>query len=113
MHVSLESAVEGFIAFMADQVAQIPKLGDRFLGYAALGSLKGNPAMLTGRAKPWFEMAGMMEDGKLNLDSAKAALDMAFENVPKVSYFGFSFTADDVKSLMAKVRAAAASREEG
>ena len=40
----------------------------------------------------------------VNLDSAKAALDLAFANVPKVSYFGFSFTSDDVPVLLAKMQ---------
>ena len=104
MQISLERAVDGFIGFMADQVAGIPKLGDRFLGYAALGSLKSNSAVLTGKLKPWLEMTGIMADGKVELDFAKAALDMAFSQVPKVSYFGFTFTADDIPSLMAKLR---------
>jgi hypothetical protein len=49
-------------------------------------------------------MTGIMADGKVELDFAKAALDMAFSQVPKVSYFGFTFTADDIPSLMAKLR---------
>ena len=31
MKIGLDKAVHAFIGFMADQVAQIPKLGDRFL----------------------------------------------------------------------------------
>lgn len=42
--------------------------------------------------------------GLQNIDSAKAALDLAFANVPKVSYFGFSFTSDDVPALLAKMQ---------
>lgn len=112
MPISIEKAVDGFIGFMADQVAQIPKLGDRFLGYAALGSLKSNPDVLIGRVKPWLEMSGMLADGQIDLGSAKAALDMAFENVPKVSYFGFSFTENDAKALLSKLRGLASADTE-
>ena len=104
MQISLEKAVDGFIGFMADQVATIPKMGDRFLGCAALGALKSNPMQLVNRVKPWMEMSGILVDEMVNLDSAKAALDMAFANVPKVSYFGFSFTSEDVPALLAKMQ---------
>ena len=104
MQISLEKAVEGFVGFMADQVATIPKLGDRFLGFAALGSLKSNPNVLVNKVKPWLEMSGILVDNSVNLDSAKAALDMAFSNVPSVSYFGFTFTADDAAALLAKMQ---------
>jgi len=103
MQISLEKAVDGFIGFMADQVATIPKAGDRFLGFAALGALKRNPVQLVGKVKPWLEMSGILADNMVDVDSAKAALDLAFANVPKVSYFGFSFTAEDVPALIAKM----------
>ncbi len=104
MQISLEKAVDGFIGYMADQVATISKMGDRFLGFAALGALKSNPGALVSRIKPWMEMSGILVDNMVNLDSAKAALDMAFANVPKVSYFGFTFTNEDVPALLAKMQ---------
>ena len=104
MQISLEKAVDGFIGFMADQVASIPKMGDRFLGFAALGALKRNPVQLVGKVKPWLEMSGILVDNMVDVDAAKAALDMAFANVPKVSYFGFSFTSEDVPALLAKMQ---------
>ena len=104
MQIPLEKAVDAFIGFMADLVTQIPKMGDRFLGFAALGSLKSTPAVLVNKVKPWLEMSGILADGMVNVDAAKAALDMAFANVPKVSYFGFTFTSEDVPVLLAKMQ---------
>lgn len=104
MKIGLDKAVHAFIAFMADQVSQIPKLGDRFLGFAALGSLKSNPDMIASKVKPWGEMAGIVTDGKVDLDMLKAALDEAFDKVPKVSYFGFSFTAEDATALLKRMQ---------
>ena len=103
MQISLDKAVKGFISYMADQVAGIPKLGERFLGYGALGALKHNPAALVNTVKPWMEMAGIVADEMVNIDMLKAALVEAFENVPKVSYFGFSFTVDDAAALLSKM----------
>ena len=60
MQISLEKAVDGFIGFMADQVATIPKMSDRFLGFAALGALKSNPGALVNKVKPWMEMSGIL-----------------------------------------------------
>lgn len=104
MQISLDKAVSGFIAYMADQVSAIPKLGDRFLGFAALGSLKNNPSMLVNKVRPWMEMAGIVTEGMVDIGMLKAALAEAFENVPKVSYFGFTFTIDDAAALLAKMQ---------
>lgn len=104
MKIGLDKAVHAFIGFMADQVAQIPKLGDRFLGFAALGSLKANPDTIISRVKPWGEMAGIVADGKVDLDTLGAALKEAFDAVPKVNYFGFSFTAEDAAALLKRMQ---------
>jgi len=103
MKIAIEKAVDAFLGFMADQVALIPKLGDRFLGFAALGSLKSNPAMLINKVRPWAEMAGIVTDGMVNVDALKAALSTAFANEPSVSYFGFKFTKDDANALLKKM----------
>ena len=104
MKIELEKAVDAFLAFMADQVALIPKLGERFLGYGALGALKANPGILVNKVKPWAEMAGIVDEGMVDMDMLKAALSTAFENVPKVSYFGFTFTEEDAASLIKKLQ---------
>lgn len=105
MQILLENAVDKFIGYMSDQVATIPKLGDRFLGFAALGSLKSNPAMLINKVKPWAEMAGIVADGMVDTDMVRAALTTAFSNVPRVSYFGFTFTSDDAATLLNRMEA--------
>jgi hypothetical protein len=104
MKIGLDKAVHAFIGFMADQVAKIPKLGDRFLGFAALGSLKANPDTIINKVKPWGEMAGIVVDDKVDLGILEAALKEAFEAVPRVSYFGFSFTAEDSTALLKRMQ---------
>lgn len=104
MKVGLDKAVDAFIGFMADQVALIPKLGDRFLAFAALGSLKSNPELLVSKVRPWAEMAGIVSEGKADVDLLRAALKEAFDNVPKVTYFGFTFTADDAAALLKRIQ---------
>ena len=104
MQISLDKAVRGFISYMADQVAGIPKLGERFLGYGALGALRSNPAALMSKVKPWMEMAGIVSEGMVEVDLLKAALQEAFQNVPKVQYFGFTFTIEDAAALLAKMQ---------
>ena len=104
MKIELEKAVDAFLAFMADQVSLIPNLGERFLGYGALGALKANPGILVNKVKPWAEMTGIVDDGMVDMDMLKAALSTAFENVPKVSYFGFTFTEEDAATLIKKLQ---------
>lgn len=104
MQIALDKAVEGFISYMADQVAGIPKMADRFLGFGALGALKSNPSGLIAKIKPWMEMAGIVTDDMVDIDMLKAALAEAFENVPKVSYFGFTFGIEDAAALLKKMQ---------
>lgn len=104
MQISLDKAVKGFISYMADQVAGIPKIGERFLGYGALGALRANPSALVNAVKPWMEMAGIVANGMVDIEMLKAALAEAFSNVPKVQYFGFTFTIDDASALLAKMQ---------
>lgn len=104
MKIGLDKAVHAFIGFMADQVTQIPKLGDRFLGFAALGSLKANPDIIVSKVKPFGEMSGIVVDGKVDLAILEAALKEAFDAVPKVSYFGFTFTAEDAAALLKRMQ---------
>lgn len=104
MQISLEKAVEGFISYMADQVASIPKMADRFLGFFTLGALKSAPMQLVNKVKPWAEMSGIVTDGMVDIDTLRAALAEAFENVPKVSYLGFTFSIEDAAALLKKMQ---------
>lgn len=104
MHITLERAMDGLFSFMSDQVSTIANMGERFLGYAVVGALKKNPAPLMSKIKSWLEMAGVLNDGMVDLDVLKAALDSAFAAVPKVSYLGFSFTVEDATALLAKMQ---------
>lgn len=103
MQITLERAVDGFIGYLADQVATIPHGVERWLAFGALASLKKNPAIITKNVKQYLEMAGVVEDGMVDLDSVKSFLDGAFDSEPKISYFNFTFTKDDVPALIAKM----------
>lgn len=103
MKITLEKAVDGFIGYMADQVATIPHGIERWLSFGALASLKKNPGIITNNAKSYLEMAGVVEDGMVDTDSVKEFLEGAFMSEPKISYFNFTFTRDDIPSLLAKM----------
>ena len=105
MHISLEKAVEGFVSYMADQVATIPHGINRWLGFGALASLKSNTSLLINKVKPYLSVKLADKLGAMvNLDSARKFLDAAFANEPKISYFDFTFTADDTRALLAKMQ---------
>lgn len=44
-------------------------------------------------------------EGMVDVDSVEDALAGAFSKVPKVQFAGFTFTSEDAKTLMAKMRA--------
>ena len=104
MHISLENAVDAFIAYMADQVASIPRGVNRWLGFGSLAAIKSNPGMIINNVNPYLEMVGIVKDGMVDLDGVKAFLDNAFANEPKISYFNFTFNAEDAKALLAKMQ---------
>lgn len=103
MQITLERAVDGFIGYLADQVATIPHGVERWLAFGALASLKKNPAIITKNARQYLEMAGVVEDGMVDLDAVKEFLEGAFSSEPKISYFNFTFTKEDVPALLAKM----------
>lgn len=111
MQISLENAVNGFVAFMADQVDMIPRLSDRFVAYGALGALRAKPNAVIGKFRPKLEMVGILDGETVDLESVKAALDNAFLNIPKVNFFGFTFGAEDVPALLAKMHGTAPATE--
>lgn len=103
MKITLEKAAEGFIAYMAEQVATIPNGINRWLGFGALGSLKNNPGLLINKVRPYLEMVAVVEDNMVDIEAARDFLNAAFSNEPKLSYFNFTFTADDAKALIAQM----------
>lgn len=107
MQISVEKAVDAFIGYMADQVASIPKGINRWLGFGSLAALKGNPSMIVNNVKPYLEMVGIIKDGMVDTDMARMFLENAFANEPRLSYFNFTFTADDIPALMSKMQEAA------
>ena len=104
MLITIEKAVDGFIGFMADQVASIPKDIERWKGFALLGMLKSKPRAALDALKPMMEKIGLLHNGMVDLDVLKSALDMAFNNVPEVEFFNFKFSAEDSKALFEKMR---------
>ena len=104
MQITLEKAVDGFIGYMADQVAAIPRGINRWLGFGSLAVIKGNPGIIINNVKPYLEMVGIVKGEMVDLDGVKAFLDSAFEKEPKISYFNFTFTAEDVPALLAKMQ---------
>lgn len=103
MQISLEQAVNGFIGYMADQVATIPKAFDKWLGFGALAAVKRNPTTLLAKISPWLEMSGILADGKVDTDALRVALEDGFAHVPTLTYFGFTFNSADIVPLLGKM----------
>lgn len=103
MQISIDKAIDGFVAFMADQVASIPKDIERWKGFAVLGVIKCKPRAAIDALKPLAEKIGLIHDDKIDVDVMKSALEMAFSRVPEVEFFNFKFNAEDVKALMDKL----------
>lgn len=104
MLITLEKAVDGFVGYMADQVASIPRGINRWISFGSLAVIKEKPSMIINNIKPYLEMVGIVKDGMVDLDGVKVFLDNAFANEPKISYFNFTFTADDTAALLAKMQ---------
>lgn len=106
MKIEYNEAISRFTEFMADNVAKVPDLGRRFLMYAALGAMNSNPDVAGARLGYWLRTVGILDgEGMVDVDSVEDALAGAFSKVPKVQFAGFTFTSEDAKTLMAKMRA--------
>lgn len=104
MQIAFDRAVHGALEYMSGLVVSIPKQIDKWLGIAAVAGLKKNPEPLKAKVKLWLEMAGILTDGMVDLKTLKESLDAAFAEVPSVSYFGFTFTVEDVPALIATMQ---------
>jgi len=104
MQITLERAVEGLIAYIGDLVSQLKNPIESLFGNAILAAMRNNHSGLDAKARPWLEMSGLMQNNMVQLEPLKAALDAAFVKVPTITYMGWTFTADDVQALMAKMR---------
>ena len=108
MRISLESAMDAFFDFMADQVKTIDDALKRVGGLIAVGSLKKFPENLVSMVKPWMEMSGFLKDGMVDVEMLKAGLENLFATEPKISYLGFGFTSADAADLVSKMMSKAA-----
>lgn len=104
MQITLDKAVDGVLNYMSDLVVSIPKQIDKWLGVAAVTGLKKNPEPLKTKTRSWLEMAGILSGDLVELDNLKSSLEAAFAAVPKISYFGFTFSLEDVPALLAKMQ---------
>lgn len=104
MLISLKQGVDGFIAYMSEQVATIPTEFKKWLGFGALAAVKRNPAIFISRIRPWLEMSGILTEERIDTDTLKAALEEAFSHVPNIEYFGFTFNSADVGPLLEKMQ---------
>lgn len=109
MQISFDRAVGAFIDFMAEQT---PKITDNWVKWLSIGGLavaKQDPSKLKKAMQPWLEMAGVLDNGMVDIDMLKVALDEAFNAVPEIGYLNFRFHNDDGRSLVAKLRGVASS----
>ena len=104
MRISFDKAVNCALEYMSDLVITIPKQIDKWLGTAAVVGLKTNPEPIKAKVRPWLEMAGILSGGMVNIETLKSSLEAAFAAVPRITYFGFTFTIDDVPVLLAKMQ---------
>lgn len=109
MHIQFDRAVDVFIAFLAEQVAKVPKELPKWLGFFGLAGAKLKKDYIKEKVRPYLEMFGVLENGMVDIGMMKAALDSAFKNVPKLSYLNFTFDVSDADGLVAKMQEVASS----
>jgi len=73
----------------------------------AVGSMRNNPGQFLKPYESALKSFGIMSDNgeMVNEDNIRAALSEAFGQMPKVTWMGFTFTADDATKLLNRMGA--------
>ena len=106
MTITLEQALNGLATFAELDTLPLMQNGVKKLGaYMAVEALRRNPAVIAKPYESFFKMIGALsEDGKMvDVDSLSNYLKSAFMKVPSVSLWGFTFDANDVDKLVARM----------
>lgn len=108
MEISINKALDGFASFAAnDVIAAMPNGMPKFLALMAVGAMKTNPwALLKPYESVLKSIGAISEDGKtVNVDLLRDSMASAFSAMPKVSFMGFTFTAEDADRLLERMEA--------
>lgn len=104
--ISINDAADAVIGFLSVEVAKVANLRDRFLMFAALGAVKKDPSSIVNAYRPMLRSVGVIDDeGMVSVQSVKAALEMAFSNVPRFDWMGFTFTREDAAEILRRMGA--------
>ena len=104
--ITLQQALDGLTLFATqDVIAAMPNSMSKFIALMAVGAMRNNPASFIKPYESVLKSFGVLsEDGSMvHEENVRAALNEAFSNMPKVSWMGFTFSADDAAKLMARM----------
>ena len=106
MTVTFANAMNGIAAFAElDALPHMPNGIMKVGAYMAVEGLKRNPNVVTKPYEQFFKMLGVLsEDGNtVDVDALSGYLRSAFEKVPTVNLWGFTFDSNDVEKLIARI----------
>lgn len=106
MTVTLANAMNGVAAFAEqDALPHMPNGVKKLGAYMAVEAVKRNPTVITKPYEQFFKMLGVVsEDGStVDVDALANYLKSAFEKVPTVEIWGFTFDTKDVEKLVARI----------
>lgn len=104
--VTVEKAMNGLASFAEmDALPHMPNGIKKLGAYMAVESVKKNPTVFTKPYESFFKMIGVLsQDGTLvDVDALSSYLRSAFEKVPSVELWGFSFNAQDAEKLLERM----------
>lgn len=104
--ITLQQALDGITVFSTqDVIASMPNSMSKFLALMAVGSMRNNPSSFIKPYESVLKSFGILSDDgtMVHEENIRAALNEAFSNMPRVSWMGFTFTADDATKLMARL----------
>lgn len=106
MQIPTERAMNGIAAFAElDALPHMPNSIKKVGAYMAIEAAKRNPSVLTKPYEQFFKMLGVVsEDGStVDVDALSNYMRSAFEKVPSVNLWGFTFDSKDVSKLLARI----------
>ena len=104
--ITLQQALDGITVFATqDVISSMPNSMAKFVALMAVGSMRNNPNSFVKPYESALKSFGILsEDGNMvNEANIRAAFNEAFASMPRVSWMGFTFTAEDASKLMARL----------
>lgn len=104
--IPVQQALDGLTAFAVnDVISSMSNSMSKFVALMAVGAMRNNPASFLKPYESMLKSFGVLSQDGSMVDEQRIhdALSEAFGKMPRVTWMGFTFNADDAAKLMSRL----------